>query len=68
MAEENKSGQKTFKCSDMGHKDCSWEVSGKSEDELMPQIERHGRERHGMTKMDEESQLRVRNNIRDRAA
>ena len=68
MAEESKSNQKRFRCSDMGHKDCSWEVSGRSEDELMPQIERHGRERHGMTNMDDESRQRVRNNIRDRAA
>jgi predicted small metal-binding protein len=52
----------------MGHKDCSWEVSGRSEDELMPQIERHGRERHGMNNLDEDSRRRVRNNIRDRAA
>lgn len=68
MAEESKSGQKTFRCADMGHKDCSWEVSGRSEEELMPQIERHGKERHGITNLDEESRRRVRSNIRDRAA
>ena len=68
MAEQNKSGQKTFRCADMGHKECNWEVSGQSEEELMPQIERHGRERHGITSLDEESRRRVRNNIRDRAA
>lgn len=68
MAEQNKSGQKTFRCADMGHKECNWEVSGQSEEELMPQIEHHGRERHGITNLDEESRRRVRNNIRDRAA
>ena len=68
MAEESKSNHKTFKCADMGHKDCSWEVSGRSEDELMPQIERHGRERHGVTNLDEDSKRRVRSNIRERAA
>jgi predicted small metal-binding protein len=67
MAEENK-GQKTFKCADMGHKDCSWEVSGRSEEELMPQIERHGRERHGINNLDEDSKRRARSNIRERAA
>ena len=67
MAEENK-GHKSFKCADMGHKDCSWEVSGRSEEELMPQIERHGRERHGINNLDEDSKRRVRSNIRDRAA
>lgn len=68
MAEEHKSGQKTFRCADMGHKDCGWEVSGRSEDELMPQIERHGREHHGVTNLDEEARRRVRSNIRERAA
>jgi predicted small metal-binding protein len=68
MAEESKSGQKTFKCADMGHKECSWEVSGRSEEELMPQIERHGRERHGISNLDEDSKRRVRSNIRDKAA
>ncbi len=68
MTEETKSHQKTFKCADMGHKECNWEVSGRSEDELMPQIERHGRERHGMTHMDEDSKRRVRSNIHDKAA
>jgi predicted small metal-binding protein len=52
----------------MGHKDCSWEVSGRSEDELMPQIERHGQERHGINNLDDDSKRRVRSNIRDRAA
>jgi predicted small metal-binding protein len=68
MAEESKKGQKSFRCSDMGYKDCKWEVSGRSEEELMPQIERHGREHHGITNLDNESRQRVRNNIRDRAA
>jgi predicted small metal-binding protein len=68
MAEESKSGQKTFRCADMGYKECGWEVSGRSEEELMPQIERHGRERHGIDNLDNESRQRVRNNIRDRAA
>lgn len=68
MAEENKGQQKSFKCADMGHKDCSWEVSGRSEEELMPQIERHGRERHGIANLDDDSKRRVRSNIRDRAA
>lgn len=68
MADESRSGQKTFRCADMGHKECNWEVSGRSEDELMPQIESHGRERHGLTNFDEDSRRRVRDNIHDRAA
>lgn len=60
--------QKHFRCADLGHKECSWEVSGRSEEEIMPQIERHGRERHNVTNFDNESRNRVRNAIRDRAA
>jgi predicted small metal-binding protein len=60
--------QKHFRCADLGHKECSWEVSGRSEDEIMPQIERHGRERHNVTNFDNESRNRVRNAIRERAA
>jgi predicted small metal-binding protein len=62
------SNQKHFRCADVGHKECNWEVSGKSEDEIMPQIEQHGRERHNVTNFDNESRNRVRNAIRDRAA
>lgn len=68
MTEDTKSHQKTFKCADMGHKECNWEVSGRSEEELMPQIERHGRERHGINNLDEDSKRRVRSNIHEKAA
>jgi predicted small metal-binding protein len=68
MAEERKSGSKSFRCADLGHSECKWEVSGHSEEELMPQIERHGRERHGITNLDNEARNRVRDAIRDRAA
>src|SRR5512146_1864248 len=39
---------RTFRCADVGNSDCRWEVSGRTEDELRPQIERHGREAHGI--------------------
>jgi predicted small metal-binding protein len=60
--------QKTFRCSDLGHKDCKWEVSGQSEEELMPQIEQHGRQAHNIQNLDNEARNRVRGAIRDRAA
>ena len=66
--QESQSGQKSFRCADLGQKDCNWEVKGRSEAELMPQIERHGREKHNIQNFDSETRKRVSNAIRDKAA
>jgi predicted small metal-binding protein len=60
-------GRVNFKCSDVGPKNCDWQVSGNSEQEIMPKIEQHGREKHGL-KIDEETSTKVRNAIRKQAA
>ncbi len=31
-----KDEQVSFRCSDVGPKDCNWQVRGKSEEEIMP--------------------------------
>jgi predicted small metal-binding protein len=59
---------RTFRCADAGHKDCSWEAQGRSEEELMPQIERHGREKHGIKDFDENKRKELSNYIRERGA
>ena len=64
----NARGGKTFHCADVGPMSCNWTVTGNSEEEMMPEIERHGREAHGMTNIDEKMRSRVRDAIRDRAA
>jgi predicted small metal-binding protein len=64
--QENK-GKLNFKCSDVGPKNCDWQVSGNSEQEIMPKIEQHGREKHSMT-IDEETRNKVRSSIRRQAA
>lgn len=64
----NPHGQKSFRCADLGHKECHWEVSGGSEEELMPQIEQHGRQAHNIQSLDSDARKRVRSVIRDRAA
>lgn len=51
-----------FKCSDVGPKNCDWKVSGNSEQEIIPKIEQHGREKHNMT-IDEKTKDKVRNAI-----
>jgi len=58
---------KTFRCADVGNADCRWETSGRTEDELRPEIERHGREHHGITDISS-MWTRIKDAIRDRAA
>jgi predicted small metal-binding protein len=62
------SGDRTFRCADVGNVDCQWEVSGRTNEELMPQIERHGREHHGITSWDDKLKSRVQHAIRERKA
>ncbi len=66
--EQRRSGEKTFRCADVGFAECRWEVSGRTEDELMPQIEQHGRQHHGIQHLDDNTRHRVRDAIRTRAA
>ncbi len=60
-------GRVNYKCSDVVQKNCDWQVSGDSEQEIMPKIERHGREKHGLD-IDDETRNRVRNAIHQQAA
>jgi predicted small metal-binding protein len=60
-------GKVNFKCSDVGPKNCDWQVSGNSEQEIMPKIEQHGREKHNMT-IDDQTRNKVRSAIHKQAA
>ncbi len=60
-------GKLNFKCSDVGPKNCDWQVSGNSEQEIMSKIEQHGREKHNMT-IDDATRDKVRSSIRQQAA
>jgi predicted small metal-binding protein len=53
-----------FRCADVGDPQCKWEARGSSEEELMPQIERHGREAHNINNIDGSMRNRIRTNIR----
>lgn len=61
-------GARTFRCSDMGNTDCRFEVSGSSDEDLLPQIERHARQHHGINKTDEKSRRKILDSIRERRA
>ena len=58
---------RTFRCADVGNADCRWEAVGRTEDELRPQIERHGREAHGIKDIGS-MWSRIKDAIRERAA
>ena len=57
-------GNMRFRCKDVGFDTCPWEASGRNEQELMPQIERHGREAHGINQIDQQTRDKVKNAIR----
>lgn len=60
-------GDLRFRCADVADPNCKWEARGRSEEELMPKIEEHGRQQHKMTKIDEQTRSKVRGAIRKAA-
>jgi predicted small metal-binding protein len=65
--QQEKQGKVNFRCSDVGPKHCEWQISGNSEEEIMPKIEQHGREKHDLA-MGNETRSKVRNAIHQQAA
>ena len=61
-------GQRTFRCADVGNADCRWETSSQTEEDLMDQIERHGREAHGIRNFDETTRRKILDVVRERRA
>ncbi len=59
---------KTFRCADVGNAGCRWEAAGRTEQDLRQQIERHGREAHGLKEIGENMWQRIRQKIREKAA
>ncbi len=66
--EQSGGNVKTFRCADVGNADCRWEAVGRTEDELRPQIERHGREAHGIREISQDMWSRIKDAVRERAA
>lgn len=63
----NPSGNLTFRCADLNTQ-CNWQVAGGTEDEVMRQVERHGREKHNLKEWTDEMKNKVRGLIRRIAA
>jgi predicted small metal-binding protein len=60
-------GDYTFRCADVGFKECDWQTHGSSPDEVLRNAEHHGRQQHNLTNIDEETRDKVRSNIRKAA-
>src|SRR5437016_7000546 len=50
----------SFRCADLGHSECSWSVTGRSHEELLPKIEQHGREKHDIKTFDSQTREKIR--------
>lgn len=61
-------GERTFRCADVGFKECNWQVSGRNDNEIMERVREHGREAHGITNFDDNLWRKVQANIHDRRA
>ena len=65
---EGAGAERTFRCSDVGNADCRWEAKGRTEDELMPQINDHARQAHGIKNIDDQMRSKIKDAIHTRAA
>jgi predicted small metal-binding protein len=67
VSKQHNQGEMRFRCADVGDKNCQWEARGQNEDDIMRQVERHGREAHNLN-MDEDLRQKVRGAINRKAA
>jgi len=52
----------SFACSTVGYQ-CDWRAEAATEDELMQQVEEHGRTAHNFQQLSEQKRFKIRNNI-----
>lgn len=64
----NARGGKVFHCAQIGNENCTWSATGDSADEMIPAIEQHEREAHGIKSLDESVRRKIRDAVRERRA
>jgi predicted small metal-binding protein len=52
----------SFACRDVGYK-CDWHTEASNENELMDQVEEHGRAAHNFQQLSDQKRFKLRNNI-----
>ena len=68
MHSNQPTGKHTFRCADVGPAECTWEVAGENEDEVMRRVEEHAKHDHGMKDWSDAMRNKVRDNIHRRQA
>jgi len=58
---------KNFKCQDTG-RECDWEASANTDDEIIQQAAEHGKQRHGIQQVDEKLREQIRSLIHEEKA
>ena len=66
--EANPATERCFSCADVGNSQCQWKATARTDAELIRQIEKHGREVHGLVTFDEFTRRKYRKAIRDKRA
>jgi predicted small metal-binding protein len=61
------SREQTFRCVDLGRLECNWSLTGENAEQMLPEIERHGRAEHN-NEMDENIRNRILDAIHRRSA
>ena len=61
-------GNLSFRCADVGFSGCNFEARGNSEEEIRQKAAQHGREKHNITNLDENTRNKIRSSIRRSAA
>jgi predicted small metal-binding protein len=56
------------RCADLGQSSCKWEGRACDESGLMNQVERHGREKHNQSRLDDHTRNRVRQVMQGKSA
>jgi predicted small metal-binding protein len=59
-------GQKTFRCADVGYRECNWHIEGQSEEEMLPKIKDHAARVHHL-EFKPEAERNVRRAIHEAA-
>lgn len=57
----------SFRCADAGFQECTWQTQGSSQEEVLRSAEQHGREKHHLARIDEDTRNKVRSKIRHAA-
>ncbi len=57
----------SFRCADVGLSECQWQTNGSTLEEIMQNVEEHGKNEHNLTEINEDLRNRIRQNVKQAA-